>query len=102
VRRAARGLARTGEDRKTAAGQCAARPDFCDTTNKRYVRRMIAGALERLFHFVGGDAGPWRVVSNRAVLGEGLAPADDVARLRATEEWNYVEREVDVRVVRED
>jgi hypothetical protein len=36
---------------------------------------MIAGALDRLFHFVGGDAGPWRVVSNRAVLGEGLAPA---------------------------
>jgi Chlorite dismutase len=36
---------------------------------------MIAGALERLFHFVGGDAGPWRVVANRAVVGEGLAPA---------------------------
>ncbi len=48
---------------------------------------MIAGALERLFHFVGGDAGPWRVVANRAVLGEGLAPAarlDVVAGALAT------------------
>ncbi|MDB4982931.1 MAG: hypothetical protein JWM82_3683 [Myxococcales bacterium] len=36
---------------------------------------MIAGALDRLFHFVGGEAGPWCVVSNRAVVGEGLAPA---------------------------
>jgi chlorite dismutase len=48
---------------------------------------MIAGALDRLFHFVGGDAGPWRVVSNRAVLGQGLGPAarlDVVAGARAS------------------
>ena len=48
---------------------------------------MIAGALDRLFHFVGGDAGPWRVVRNQALLGEGLAPAarlDVIAGARAT------------------
>jgi hypothetical protein len=33
----------------------------------------------RLFTFVGGNAGPWEVVSQRAVAGDGLAP---VERLR--------------------
>ncbi|HVZ71058.1 MAG TPA: chlorite dismutase family protein [Polyangia bacterium] len=36
---------------------------------------MVPGALDRLFHFVGGVAGPWRVLSTRTVRGEGLAPA---------------------------
>jgi hypothetical protein len=30
----------------------------------------------RLFTFVGGDAGPWEVVSMRAVIGDGLEPVD--------------------------
>jgi chlorite dismutase len=36
---------------------------------------VIPGALERLFHFVGGDGGPWRIVRSDAIRGEGLAPA---------------------------
>jgi chlorite dismutase len=36
---------------------------------------MIGGAVERLFHFVGGEAGPWRVLRSEAIRGEGLAPA---------------------------
>jgi hypothetical protein len=30
----------------------------------------------RLFTFVGGNAGPWEVVSLRAVIGDGLEPVD--------------------------
>jgi chlorite dismutase len=33
---------------------------------------MILGPPERLFSFVGGDAGPWEVMRAKAVRGEGL------------------------------
>ncbi len=99
----------------------------------------------RLFSFVGGNVGPWRVTSERRAIFEeqshhtriglqylpavarrlhhcrdlsGSEPFDFltwfefapeleesfnqmVAELRATPEWTYVEREVDVRLVRD-
>jgi chlorite dismutase len=47
---------------------------------------MITGSADRLFSFVGGDAGPWTVVRSTAIVGEALAPAarlDIVAGARA-------------------
>jgi len=48
----------------------------------------------RLFSFVGGDAGPWRVTSTRAVAGEPIAQTarvsvlpDLVAEVSATSGW---------------
>ena len=88
----------------------------------------------RLFDFVGGDSGLWRVQTMHAVAGEGLAAVacldvlaadaapprlatsgawaldapDDAAAftemvgaLRASPEWAYGDREVDIRLVRD-
>ena len=53
--------------------------------------------------FAGGALGPWRVLSIEALRGESApedAPRFDelLAMLRATEEWTYVDREVDIRL----
>jgi hypothetical protein len=39
---------------------------------------VIARPFERLFSFVGGAAGPWRVVRSSAVVGDGLPDAPRV------------------------
>jgi hypothetical protein len=33
----------------------------------------------RLFHFLGGEVGPWRVIAQQAVVGAPLAPVEHVA-----------------------
>jgi len=66
----------------------------------------------RLFSFVGGEIGPWRVVDMSTVVGGAVADVtrlnivtgvfdELVAELRATEEWAYVDREIDIRVARD-
>jgi hypothetical protein len=52
---------------------------------------------ERAYTFIGGSTGPWRVQSMRAI--DARAFDKLLARLRDTEEWKYVERETDVRLI---
>jgi hypothetical protein len=55
--------------------------------------------MNNCYAFIGGDVGPWRVISMTAP--ENAAIFDElVARLRATREWTYVEREIDIRLER--
>jgi hypothetical protein len=59
--------------------------------------------------FIAGAAGAWRVERMLACRGEGLVPAarldvtgprGGLVRLRDTEEWCYVDREIDIRLIR--
>ena len=76
---------------------------------------------DRLFTFSGGSASGWRVRSQLPYIGRPLAPVSFInvingnaptpdpahgaafeellVELRASEEWKYVDREVDIRLV---
>jgi hypothetical protein len=60
-------------------------------------------AVARRLHHCRGLGGPFDFLTWFEYAASDAAAFDDMlARLRATEEWAYVEREVDVRLIRDD
>ena len=76
VRGAGEGRRDAGRARGRALGLLG-RDGFVQPDAPRLPRTILAGMSHgRLFTFVGGDAGPWEVVSQRAVIGDGLELVD--------------------------